>query len=239
MAIDDYIYASNQAVNLCDLFTVYEKAMANIGFDRLVFSFLTDHLELQEEARHGVVRNYPDDWFSYYAEKDYFEVDPVRHLAEHSHAAFTWAYVESRAVLTKDQRDIMNGGREAGLLDGIGIPLRSHCQAIAGVGAASSTGGINLDQHTLSVASVLSYQFYVRYLALAKKNNISTIDFTKREIEVLKWSSKGYTKCRLADKLKLSRHTVDYHVRNILRKTDSPNITAAVVFAIHHGYIVL
>lgn len=135
---------------------------------------------------------------------------------------------------------MLDGAREAGLLDGIGIPLHSYSQAIAGIGAASSIGGIKLNQYALSLASVTPYQLYNCYVALAAKNRtISRAQFSNREIEILKCLSTSDTKIQIADKLRLTKHTVDYHIRNILIKINTPNTTAAVCKAIRYGYLIL
>jgi len=238
MFIEDFVGRSNSAKDIEELFSYYKKAMANLGFDRLVFSLLTDHLEIQEVARFGVAHNYPDDWVSYYNSKDFFSVDPVALRSIRSRSAFAWEDLRADEIVTEDQKEIMSGGKEAGLLDGIGIPLHSCFQAHAAIGAASSVGGVDLTPDTLGIATMLSHQFYIAYFAIsATDQTVPAIQFTKRETEILKWSSKGLSKAEIADKLKLSVHTVDYHTRKILLKLNSPNITNAVFKAARYGYV--
>lgn len=65
------------AKDIDELFLAYEKAMANIGFDRVNLCFVTEHIEIEESARYGVAINFPDDLVSHYTENNYFESDPV------------------------------------------------------------------------------------------------------------------------------------------------------------------
>jgi len=65
------------------------------------------------------------------------------------------------------------------------------------------------------------------------------VNFSNRELEIINQSAIGLTKLQIATNLDLSAHTIDYHVRNILRKTDYPNLTAAVVKAIKCKHIQL
>ncbi len=240
MNIEEFIWTTNQAKTLSDLFSIYEKAMSERGFDRIIFSLITEHADIDEKARLGYFKNYPEHWHRHYLQNGYGEIDPVIVHGVKYQQPFIWNEISGRYDLTIAQQAILNEGQESGLLDGISIPLRDRFQAIAGVGAASSCGNIHLDEHTLSVANVLSYQFYNRFLSLAAaKKKIPPLEFSSREIEVLKWISKGLTKEQVAEKMKLSRHTIDYHVRNILIKTDSPNLTAAAVKSIQKNVIFL
>ena len=43
MVIDEFIDASNRAQTVEDLFDLYKNAMGVLGFDRIVFSLMTDH----------------------------------------------------------------------------------------------------------------------------------------------------------------------------------------------------
>lgn len=47
---------------------------------------------------------------------------------------------------------------------------------------------------------------------------------TKRQIEIVKLAHQGYTSQQIGDKLFLSKHTVDTHRRNVLKKTECSNI---------------
>ena len=60
---------------------------------------------------------------------------------------------------------------------------------------------------------------------------------SSREQEVLKWLAQGLTKSCVGDKLNMSSHTVDYHLRNILKKLDAKNTVAATALAIKQNLI--
>lgn len=47
---------------------------------------------------------------------------------------------------------------------------------------------------------------------------------TQREIDVLYWVLEGYTSFEIANKLNVSRHTIDTHRRNIRKKTENRTI---------------
>ena len=60
---------------------------------------------------------------------------------------------------------------------------------------------------------------------------------TQREMEVLRLVARGETDQRIADRLYLSRRTINCHVANILAKLDVPSRTAAVMTAARIGLL--
>jgi|SRR6056297_1050276 len=64
-----------------------------------------------------------------------------------------------------------------------------------------------------------------------------TDNLSEREIEVLHLICKGYSNQEIADKLFLSKRTVDKHRANILEKTGSKNTASMVMYAIKNKII--
>jgi len=61
--------------------------------------------------------------------------------------------------------------------------------------------------------------------------------FSKREKEVLQWMAEGLSSKMIAGKLNISEHTVINHRRSMQEKSNKPNATALVSFAIRNGII--
>lgn len=55
---------------------------------------------------------------------------------------------------------------------------------------------------------------------------------TKREIEIIKWIVKGLNNPQIADKLFISRHTVQQHRKNINRKLDISSFSDLFQYAL-------
>jgi hypothetical protein len=144
MTLEEFIETSNKTGSIDDLFGIYRQAMAELGFDRLIFSLMTDHMAIQRRAGHGILLNYPEDWMKYYVEKGFEVIDPVRRNMYAAPGLFTWEGMMQNLTITKAQRAFMKEGDEAGLHDGIGIPLRGPRGAIAGVGAARGSARAGL-----------------------------------------------------------------------------------------------
>jgi LuxR family quorum sensing-dependent transcriptional regulator len=243
MSIEEFIEATNRARSVDELFEIYKKAMAGLGFDRLIFSLMTDHVAIRRRAGHGIMLNYPQDWMKHYGAQNYEALDPVRKQMYAASGPFVWKNLMTLPVMTKRQHLFMQEGDEAGLHDGLGVPLRGPRGAIAGVGAASSSGGIALDDPTLLCkVNLLSQQFYTVYLSLEERHLAEgqpqpLIYLTDREQEILQWCAAGKTRGEIADILEMSEHTTDWHIKNILRKMGVNNIVLAAFKALHMGLI--
>lgn len=85
-----FVTEMNRAENAEDAFNYLEQTLANLGFDRVVYSLITDHPSMQLKRGHGILRNYPDDWMKYYFDKNYFEVDPVIKVIKQTSGPFLW-----------------------------------------------------------------------------------------------------------------------------------------------------
>ena len=60
---------------------------------------------------------------------------------------------------------------------------------------------------------------------------------TSREREILGLLSKGHNSKEISEMLFLSPHTVDYHRRQLLTKTNSRNIAQLIGIAYHMGIL--
>lgn len=61
--------------------------------------------------------------------------------------------------------------------------------------------------------------------------------FSKREKEILKWMAEGLTSKEIGAKFFISEGTVINHRKNMLYKTNTPNVAALIAFAFRNGII--
>ena len=74
-------------------------------------------------------------------------------------------------------------------------------------------------------------------LSGAMRRNEDAETLSEREVDVLLGICRGLSTQEIADKLFLSKRTVDTHRANILEKTGSKNTASLVVYAIKHGLV--
>ncbi len=63
------------------------------------------------------------------------------------------------------------------------------------------------------------------------------VDFSERELEVLKLIGEGMTNDEMSDKLFLSKRTIEGHRQSLLNKTASRNTATLIRFAVINGFI--
>lgn len=92
--------------------------------------------------------------------------------------------------ITREQTKCLNEAREAGLNNGVAIPMRGPFGAVAGIGAASSVKNTPVTPDQMSFLNAACQQFYVAYTKLEQKDGEKQDDIitlTYREQEILKW----------------------------------------------------
>lgn len=82
---------------------------------------------------------------------------------------------------------------------------------------------------------LLTY-FTSKYIKSTNKDS-DEVRVSKRELEVLNLVAQGLSNQEIADKLFISRRTVDGHKANLIQKTGSKNIVDLLIYAIKKGLV--
>ena len=220
------------ATNTAEAFGVLEKSLEDIGFDRVRYDLITDHKSINKKAGFAVLRNYPDQWMNYYAEKSYDKIDPVCQYLVNTPLPFRWSDLSRLLKLSKEQQKMMQEAQEANLHNGVGLGIHSGGFEIVGMGFASSTP-IETDRQSLHLISTLSHQFHNVFCELNAAQNEEQLNpvpaLSHMEKEVLKWAAAHKTNWEIAQIIKnkpISKHTVDTYFRRIFKKLGVKNRTA-------------
>jgi DNA-binding CsgD family transcriptional regulator len=242
-SLESFIEETNRATSSQDVCALFGSTLRNFGYDRFCYSLITAHPSLGLDAGHGIAQNYPDDWMSHYKAEQYERIDPVPRFGCTTPHPFTWELVMRTGELKREEKKVMNEAREARLLDGLAIPICGHNGELAGIGMASSTGGIEINANLLSKIRALAYQFHVTYTAHVRKKehansgSIGTVRLTEREKEILSWAAEGKSDAVIAEIIGVSHATIRFHMNNIFKKLRANERTLATVKAIRLGLI--
>jgi DNA-binding CsgD family transcriptional regulator len=236
--IEDFVEATNACPDRDGLFRLYRDAVAALGYDRAIYTFVTDHDSAGRKAGHGLHGNYPEDWMRRYADCGYLAVDPVILSVRRLPGVFLWENMERDVGLTASQRKILCEAGEAGLRNGIGVPLHGPHGELAGVGLAGEDGVAGKDRRASSVLRLLSYQFHGAYCAFSAAPQIPKAPvLTGRELEVLKWWAVGKTVHEIGVILNCSARTAKWHIGNVYAKLDANSKILAVTKAVRLGML--
>jgi len=245
MKINDFIEKSSQPQDIDTLYKSLESVLAHeCGYDRVIFSLMSDHASLKLPAGHGIMRNYPDDWMRHYIAKGYEHIDPVRRFGFRSVGPFVWDSLPLVMNITEEQKTCMNESKEAGFYNGAAVCLRGAMGEIGGIGVAMSSQK-KLDspleaKRKLSMLNIISHQFYSAFCHVHNQNVQSAnqeVVLTKREVQVVGQMALGKKDMAIAHELNITNHAVHFHTRNILKKFQASNRIAAVIKAVNSGIV--
>lgn len=85
--------------------------------------------------------------------------------------------------------------------------------------------------------SFILLERYAKMLGQSTSFPSALIDMTERELEVLQLIGEGYTNMQIADKLFLSKRTVEGHRQNLIEKVGVKNSASLIKYAVKHNLI--
>jgi DNA-binding CsgD family transcriptional regulator len=237
-SFEDYVERANAAPSVEALFKVFIETVKRHGLDRAIFSLSTEHDDIDMPAGLGLIHNYPRDWMDYYLENGFDRIDPVLIHASQKVGMFEWKEIPRYLDLRKKQRLCLNLGEEAGLRNGLGILMRGPCNQTAGIALATTEKKDAFDGN-FDLLSAYSHHFYAAFKRLNERPAPagSNLFLTDKERDILSMVARGKSDAMIAEKLHMSVHTVDSHMRKIFRKLETNNRMMAVVKALTLGLI--
>ena len=197
--------------------------------------------------------NYPQDYLCRYLQKRKYEIDPVLLLARESLTPLVWEDVTDRMTLSEEQKFLSVERRDAGLYGEVTCPVHGpRAQTFAVCFAHNRVG--QHDRAHFSALQVLAIHFYYAFarvfqacaqpadapMGLADNPPIGLTAsrmLTPRERECLLWTARGKSASTISVILGLSENTVNFYVKNAMRKLGTTNRVVAVVLAVRAGLI--
>jgi DNA-binding CsgD family transcriptional regulator len=227
-----------------EAFGTYCDFVGHHGYDKAIFSLVTDHPSIGEKALHGFLTVYPDDWIKYYRQHDCHEVDPVFQLILSRPGAFFWAHAISKLSQTPrfqgrvrgEWQNLLREAEDAGVADGIGVSIVNASGEIAGFGIARAQPEAEHNIKSMADIFLLSSVFHDKYMGFYEAGAAPRL--TEREKDVLSWSASGKTDWEIAEITGISRTTVRFHWNNIFQKMGTNNKMAATVNAVRRKLII-
>ncbi len=173
---------------------------------------------------------------AHYQARNYIEVDPTVRDGAMSPNMIIWPDVDTAEdpSLWRDARDF-----------GMSVGVAQSAWAARGVFGLLT---IARRSDRLTPAEINSLTLQANWLAnlshslmgkflVPKLSPAAGVTLTRREREVLSWTSEGRTASEIGEQLNISERTVTFHINNILAKLGATNKVQAVVKAIGMGLI--
>lgn len=177
-------------------------------------------------------------WGRTYRDGDYLDHDPVVGFADGRLDPYRWTAVSERGRLSEMEAEMLQAAAEHGLVDGVGVPLRSIAFA-PGV-AVFAGGNTDLGQEEMSLLQLVAVNAHVRLTGAVIHSVPDSSErgiLTRRERECLQWCAEGKTSWEISQILSISQHTADWYLASASRKLAAANRLHAVAEALRRGLI--
>ncbi len=188
----------------------------------------------------GLIREtFPTDWLEHYLEQSYAEIDPMIQQSRREARPFHWFEVDKRLNLNPRQKAFLEDLRQAGMTDGLAIPVfgPKGTMAYFGLGTVNDTLQVTeADKMELQFACLQTHNRYMDLSNIADET-MPIKRLSPRESEVLSLVAAGLSNNFIADELGISENTVDTMLRRVFAKLNVNNRISAVLRGIGSGLI--
>lgn len=223
------------------VFEVFCKAAERLGYDRIALVPVTPQARLTlgvATVAPAVIANVPEHWIKHYFANGYDLCDPVLLRMPNTGDPLIWDDIARERPLSPKQRRVMVESRDAGLLNGVSIPL--HGPRGETYVLSLATGSARppvLDE--LAKLQIIAVQFMLSYARLLRHglSPATGVRLTDRERECLTWTARGKSAWSIGKILNVSEHTVNFHLKRAMAKLAAANRMQAVVAALRLGLI--
>lgn len=216
-----------------DVFSNIEFAALRLGFEHVAFGFQASHPITRPKV--VLLNNYPCSWQEHYIRAGYLFTDPTVIHGKRNQNPLLWSD-QAFASNPKLWKDVQDHGIRAG-----------WAQSSLEVNGCGSLLTLCRSSEPLTTEELQAKESQMRWLvqvahvslsrAITVKDIRTLSPLTSREREVLQWTADGKSAQDIADILTLSKSAVDFHLKNSIKKLNSPNKTAAVVRSILMGWL--
>ncbi|AGT09207.1 helix-turn-helix transcriptional regulator [Paracoccus aminophilus] len=223
---------------------IIQGAAERLGYSHFAYHMIrSSALETGEKRLSLGLTNYSDDWLSHYRDYNYVNQDPVVNQVMTGKQAFRWSRAFRDTEFERRQAEVMADARDAGIFDGVTVPLKSHNGEVASLtfvrGEAPNGNVERLIELECLLAEFLHGHIRQHVLReeykhkLRRKGSI----LSPRETQVLTWAAQGKSSWEIGQILGIAEKSVEFYADSAKRKLDASNRTHAVVKAVALGLI--
>ncbi|CCV12770.1 LuxR family transcriptional regulator [Mesorhizobium sp. STM 4661] len=185
----------------------------------------------------AVMLNYPDEWRERYFEMGYDKIDPTIKRSRRRIEAFRWSEAYNDESTTEDGRRVLDEAATFGLRSGISVPLHGPEGSFAIMNFAQPWDG-EFRNRTITYLQLAALHFHLRVTEFTNSTGVeSTSNLSSREKECILWTARGKSSWEIGKILGISVNTVNFHIKNVMRKMDANSRITAVVEVLKRGTI--
>lgn len=236
--LETYIEVTQNCETEEALFRQFDIFVASYGADVSSYHILAKNLRAIPIETGLVRQTFANDWVHQYMEQQYADYDPVLEQSRREACPFHWFDVDQKFALNSKQKQFLVELREAGLTDGIAIPVFGPIGTMAYFGVGTVGHTLDLTDAEMLEVQFACFQTHNRYMDLSKIGEAAPIKrLSPRETEVLSLIASGFSNNYIAERLGISENTVDTMLRRVFIKLGVNNRITAVLRGIGSGLI--
>jgi DNA-binding CsgD family transcriptional regulator len=215
------------------IFKHIQNAALQLGFDHVAYGFQAPYPVTQPKIT--LLNNYPAAWKTRYAQAGYLLTDPSVARGRQCQTPMVWS-----DALFADNPSLWADAQDHGIRAGWAQSSLEHS-------GAGSLITLCRSAHALNVLELQANETAMRWLVQVAHVSLSRAimqatptlptPLSCREREALQWSADGKSAQDIADIMKVSKNTVDFHLKNAVVKLQAANKTAAVARAALMGLL--
>jgi|GEM_PF-4716550 LuxR family quorum-sensing system transcriptional regulator CciR len=200
-----------------------------------------------------ILSNYTSSFVEEYMKQKCFDVDPMIDLARKTITPLMWEDVIARSVIKDGLSNLIDIRQDASLYNEICCPIHAPGQQLFALRMGRDVPG-PCDRAHFGLLQILAIHFYYSLVRVSKVraepddspeglSDTGQVEITEkcslsqREQEVMLWTARGKSASSISIILGLTENTVNFYVKNAMRKLGTTNRVVAVVLAVRSGLI--
>ncbi|RUW80710.1 MAG: LuxR family transcriptional regulator [Mesorhizobium sp.] len=190
----------------------------------------------REQLSHVLLDRWPAEWTNRYFSMGYLYRDPTIRLVAQGSQPFAWRDLGNLGELWPGDRRVMEEAAEFGLREGLTFSFLTVERQRVGLSIAGERLELPPGEQDAFLL-VAAYAFGKAVILAEGTEQRQTVNLSPRQHEVLQWASLGLPVEAIADRLGISSHTADSHLRAVRERLGVQNTVHAVAEAFRLGLI--
>ncbi|CAG7856292.1 hypothetical protein MCAMS1_00715 [biofilm metagenome] len=237
MEFHDSLHNFSTAKSIEELTELCRFHCRQLGFDHFIYALRVP--TFFADSRLLLINGYPENWVEHYFEQGFNTDDPVLAYCGKHIIPIQWH--DLACTRSSPGERVMHEAADFGLKTGISMPVHSlqgELGILSFVLNQDFKCGREVTEHARPYIQLLAAHLHeaVRRVAGLIENN-NKPQLTLREQECLRWAADGKTSWEIAQLLRMSERTVNFHLNNAMLKLDVCNRQHAVAKATLQGLI--
>lgn len=231
------------AVDVEDRWLRVTNHLSAIGMDQINYGLWDTSVAQGSEARVQFLSTMDSGWLEYYVDRGFDAADPHVALVRRNNLhPYRWVETALPQYENPAEHEVLAMAAEAGLRAQLQVTLTGtdgSLKPVGGLAMGSSLGADlfrvvdGLEAHLITIAHL----FHQRSIGELRRRHSDTPKLSLRERDCLQYLAAGQRIEGVAEKLGLSRATIELHLRNARRKLKAATLPEAVAKAIFYQEI--